>query len=85
MEMSSGDSQVRKRRLGNKELENALAVSGSSKQEDNEAELRTSKLTTNTYWLTRIVFIRSLAFIYCKLCVMLQVTFKNENTVEPII
>ncbi len=27
-------------------------------------------LTTNTYWLTRILFIRSLAFIYCEYCYM---------------
>ena len=31
-----------------------------------EAEFPESKLQAGTYWLTRIVFLRSLAFVYCK-------------------
>ena len=30
-----------------------------------ETEYRESKLESGTYWLTRIVFLRSLAFVYC--------------------
>lgn len=31
------------------------------------AEARRTDLEPGTYWLTRIVFLRSLGFIYCKL------------------
>ena len=31
-----------------------------------ETEYRESKLESGTYWLTRIVLLRSLAFVYCK-------------------
>ena len=31
------------------------------------AEARRTDLEPGTYWLTRIVFLRSLSFIYCKL------------------
>ena len=31
-----------------------------------ETEYRENKLESGTYWLTRIVFLRSLAFVYCK-------------------
>ena len=34
---------------------------------DTEYNDRNNKLESGTYWLTRIVFLRSLAFVYCKL------------------
>lgn len=32
-------------------------------------KLSTQFLSANTYWLTRIIFIRSLGFVYCKLTI----------------
>ena len=46
---------------------------GAKKVEDQKdskevsAEARRTDLEPGTYWLTRIVFLRSLGFIYCKL------------------
>ena len=31
-----------------------------------ETEYAENKVESGTYWLTRIVFLRSLAFVYCK-------------------
>ena len=42
------------------------------------AEVRRTDLEPGTYWLARIVFLRSLGFIYCKLFQLL--TYVNNKS-----
>lgn len=62
-------TSVRKRHVGNSKTETSSQDNSgenegnSSKDKRKEKELQS--LETGTYWLTRIVLLRSVAFIYC--------------------
>ncbi|XP_034414267.1 lipase maturation factor 1 isoform X1 [Cyclopterus lumpus] len=76
----SSGSSVRKRRVGSGKTESELADSsggepGADSGEDAEEERGLPSLRTGTYWLTRIVLLRSVAFIYL---VAFSVAF-NQN------
>ncbi|XP_063338234.1 lipase maturation factor 1 isoform X1 [Pelmatolapia mariae] len=62
------ESSVRKRRVGSKRTETDSAVSGGEdgkhSSSDAEKEKPLLSLQPGTYWLTRIVLLRSVAFIY---------------------
>ncbi len=67
----SSGSSVRKRRVDSSKRETKWADGGEengekSIKEEKEKEKRLESLQTGTYWLTRIVLLRSVAFIYCK-------------------
>lgn len=66
----SGGSSVRKRRVDSSRTETKPADSseehGADSSRDADKEKRLQSLQTGTYWLTRIVLLRSVAFIYCK-------------------
>lgn len=66
----SSGSSVRKRRVDSSKTETKCA-DGSEENEvdsgkDTEKEKELQRLHTGTYWLTRIVLLRSVAFIYCE-------------------
>ena len=60
-------SSLRQRKLvkdqGNPSSGRAEATTGDSKE---PVVVKNVPLSSNTFWLTRIIFIRSLGFIYCK-------------------
>ncbi|XP_042363732.1 lipase maturation factor 1 [Plectropomus leopardus] len=64
----SSESSVRKRRVVSGETESKCPDSGerygAETSEDTEKDKRPQSLQTGTYWLTRIVLLRSVAFIY---------------------
>ncbi|XP_054454816.1 lipase maturation factor 1 [Anoplopoma fimbria] len=64
----SSQSSVRKRRVDSRTTESKCADSseehGADNREDPEEGQRLRPLQTGTYWLTRIVLLRSVAFIY---------------------
>lgn len=64
------ESSVRKRRAVSSKTETKCADSreedGADPAGDTEKEKRPQSSQTGTYWLTRIVLLRSVAFIYCK-------------------
>lgn len=67
----SNDSSVRKRRVDSSKTEEKPADlsdgRGEKDREDGEKkDKRVHSLQTGTYWLTRIVLLRFVAFIYCK-------------------
>lgn len=67
----STDGALRKRRVNSSKTEEKHAdISdgrGAKYNKDGEnKETRVQSLQTGTYWLTRIVLLRSVAFIYCK-------------------
>lgn len=67
MAASSGEERpaVRRRKQeGN--LPKTDPYDGSESREDNDDIADTHEIGPNTYWLTRIVLLRSLAFVYCK-------------------
>lgn len=66
------DHELRRRRVAG---ENDEKIGGSSSESEKQLvkEIATKKsssvagsLSPGSYWLTRIIFIRSLGFIYCK-------------------
>lgn len=68
---ASGDARVRKRRVDASKTEEKHAnVSDGREEKDSKDGENKDKgvqpLQTGTYWLTRIVLLRSVAFIYCK-------------------
>ncbi|XP_022598648.1 lipase maturation factor 1 [Seriola dumerili] len=64
----SSESSVRKRRVDSRKTEPESADScrqhGADTSKDTETGKRPESLRTGTYWLTRIVLLRSVAFIY---------------------
>ena len=69
---SNKDGKVRCRvRNSTNESVNSTGIEELSKETSSarvaDTEYRNNKLQSGTYWLTRIVFLRSLAFVYCKL------------------
>lgn len=67
----SNESSVRKRRVDNSKTEVKHAdISDGRGEKDSEDEEKKDKrvqsLQTGTYWLTRIILLRFVAFIYCK-------------------
>lgn len=67
----SNDSSVRKRRVDNSKTEVKHADISDGREEkdskdDEKKDKRVQSLQTGTYWLTRIVLLRFVAFIYCK-------------------
>lgn len=67
----SNDSSVRKRRADSSKTEvkhvDASDRRGEKDRKDGEKKnQRVQSLQTGTYWLTRIVLLRFVAFIYCK-------------------
>ncbi|XP_056221146.1 lipase maturation factor 1 isoform X1 [Seriola aureovittata] len=64
----SSESSVRKRRVDSRKTETESADScrqhGADTGKDTETGKRPESLQTGTYWLTRIVLLRSVAFIY---------------------
>lgn len=64
-----GKVRCRVRNSANESL-NSTGVEEISKKKSNarvaDTEYRNNKLESGTYWLTRIVFLRSLAFVYRK-------------------
>lgn len=67
----SNDSSVRKRRVDNSktEVKHADISDGRGEKYSKDGEKkdkRVKSLQTGTYWLTRIVLLRFVAFIYCK-------------------
>uniref|UniRef100_A0A3Q3MKL7 Lipase maturation factor n=1 Tax=Labrus bergylta TaxID=56723 RepID=A0A3Q3MKL7_9LABR len=67
MAASTGDSSsssVRKRHVGNNKTETKSADCSEEDGEDKEREKRLQPLQKGTYWLTRIVLLRSVSFIY---------------------
>lgn len=67
----SNDSSVRKRRVDNSETEvkHADIRDERGKKDSKYGEKKDKEvqsLQTGTYWLTRIVLLRFVAFIYCK-------------------
>lgn len=70
---ADGDScsgAVRKRRVDGSKTDPKPADSskghGAEPSKDTEKEKRPQSLQTGTYWLTRVVLLRSVAFIYCE-------------------
>lgn len=67
----SNDSSVRKRRVDSskREVKHAGISDGRGEKDGKDGEKtddRVQSLQTGTYWLTRIVLLRFVAFIYCK-------------------
>ena len=64
----SSSSVVRQRKCASESAPKISEPSSLSHALGSSKHLRNSviPLTANTYWLTRILFIRSLSFIYCK-------------------
>ncbi|XP_049419438.1 lipase maturation factor 1 [Epinephelus fuscoguttatus] len=66
--VDNSESSVRKRRVVSSKTDTQRAVSGeehgAESSEDTGKEKRLETLQTGTYWLTRIVLLRSVAFIY---------------------
>ncbi|KAM3859979.1 lipase maturation factor 1 [Diretmus argenteus] len=65
----SSETSVRKRRLGKTETTDNISTDGGredgeSESEREEKEKASRSLRTGTYWLTRIVLLRAIAFIY---------------------
>ncbi|KAM7371169.1 hypothetical protein PAMP_010660 [Pampus punctatissimus] len=66
--VGSTDTSVRKRRVDNSKAEtnsaNSSKNNGADTGKDSEKEKKPPSLQTGTYWLTRIVLLRAVAFIY---------------------
>ncbi|XP_040885355.1 lipase maturation factor 1 [Toxotes jaculatrix] len=64
----SSESSVRRRRVDSRKTEtnseNSCREDGADSSKDSETQKRLESLQTGTYWLTRIVLLRSVAFIY---------------------
>lgn len=61
--MADGDAGLRRRKILNAEN---LSPGNEPKKASNEINKTTEKtLETNTFWLTRIVILRYIGFIYC--------------------
>lgn len=61
--MADGDAGLRRRKKFNAEN---LSSGNELKKSSNEINKKTEKaLETNTFWLTRIVLLRYIGFIYC--------------------
>lgn len=61
--MADGDAGLRRRKILNAEN---LSPGYEPKKASNEINKKTEKtLETNTFWLTRIVILRYIGFIYC--------------------
>ena len=71
--MATNNDGIFHRRVKNPEnkpsnvAENEGMPTSKSSSDKKETGYRENKLHSGTYWLTRIVFLRSLAFVYCKL------------------
>ena len=64
MELFEG---LRRRRKNGFNLENK-GNEGKQSADKNPTRSGAREIETGTYWLTRIVFLRSLGLIYCKYC-----------------
>lgn len=78
----STDSAVRKRRVETRKTESISSNSKDnaediSKKKKEEKRLRS--LQPGTYWLTRIVLLRAVAFIYCKQTLLTSSPFTFSN------
>jgi hypothetical protein len=62
--MADDDVGLRKRRGSNAKISSPEKNSKESQQEPDKEKGK--PLKTNTYWLTRIVLLRYIGFIYCK-------------------
>lgn len=73
----SWESSVRRRRVDGRKTQSKCADSSeqdaANSAEDPQEETAPQSLRTGTHWLTRIVLLRSVAFIYCKHAVALLV------------
>lgn len=68
---NSTDGTVRKRHVDSSKTEKHGDISDGrgekyGKKNGDRKETTVQSLQTGTYWLTRIVLLRSVAFIYCK-------------------
>ncbi len=73
------EMHIRRRNVAVKEtIEEERDVQTMPKQTESE---HTSNLATGTYWLTRIVILRFLGFIYCKFngCSLVDLTCSREG------
>ena len=50
----------------NKQYDTSASLSSGGTEKPAAAAAGDGALTTNTFWLTRVIFIRALAFIYCE-------------------
>lgn len=84
----SAQSSVRKRRVDSRQTESAARGEGHGANTDKDAEREKTfvSLQPGSYWLTRIVLLRSVAFIYCEFswsyCLESHFPFRDEVTFQ---
>lgn len=81
----SPQSSVRKRRVDSRKTETESAVSGGAneantdKDTEKEKEKTFASLQSGSYWLTRIVLLRSVAFIYCEFLLHIHKSIEQSS------
>lgn len=64
MHDSAGESGLRQRKKG-RNVQEVDNDSSARRQEEDKRGVK-QEMKSGSYWLTRVVFVRSLGFVYCK-------------------
>lgn len=85
----SSESTVRRRRVDGRKTETDSADScrenGADSSRDTDTEKRRESVQTGTFWLTRIVLLRSVAFIYCESAELFKILRATVTTRREVL
>lgn len=78
-----GENALRRRQKGGTERlvqHSDINNTETLQQDEKHSKENQARLGTGTFWLTRIVLLRSVAFVYCEYYMLNKLEMKNCNT-----